>query len=232
MSIAGGVVAAMVGLTLLAPAAGSAQLRFWGYWQNKGTTWAFATTGPAQAKPADGSVQGWRYAAATGEEGTPPRSTPDFDAICGSRQPQEDRKRVAVVIDFGEATDAPSGQAPPRTRTGCAVVATAATGLDVMAAVGKPQADPKGLICAIDAYPTADCGGSSAGGDAAAGSAAPSSTAPRAGGSGGSGNSGNAGDSGGSPVELIGGLIAVLVIAGAGVGIAIRRRRTGGSPQA
>jgi hypothetical protein len=201
-----------------ATAADSAQaLRFWGYWQQDGSKWAFATTGPAQAKPEDGDVQGWRFAESKGEAGTPPRAKPDFDQICKDHGPQDGRKRVAVVIDYGEASDAPDGQKPPAPKTDCAVVATAATGADVLAAVTEPQTDSKGLVCAIDTFPANACGG-----EPGTGPDKPSDAAPPADAAGGASATGSTG--------LIGGLIVVVVVAAAGIFFAVRRRRAAGPP--
>lgn len=199
----------------LAPAAGADPLRFWGYWQNKGDSWQFATTGPAQAKPKDGAVEGWRFAVSKGEQGTPPRAKADFDEICKTERARQGRKRVAVVVDYGERPDAPKGQTPPAPRTGCAVVAPGATGADALAAVTKAQSDTKGLVCAIDAYPAGACG---------------QPAAPPASGGAAAKGEGKGGESGGF-TGLAAGLLLVVVVAGAGTLLAVRRRRAGGPPQ-
>jgi hypothetical protein len=200
---------------------GGQELRFWGYWQNKNSSWAFATVGPAQAKPANGTVQGWRYARSSGASGVPPRARPDFEEICGSERAEQGRKRIAVVIDYGERSDAPPGQSqgPPAAKTDCAVVDSAATGADVLAAVARPQSDAKGLICAIDAYPAGACGPAAAAPGAGA-TGPPSRTA---------GDSG-AGGSGGPSLNLVAGVVVVLAVAAAGAWFAVRRRRTPGAP--
>lgn len=146
----------LAGSTASAPPARAAGVAFWGYWQAKDGTWSFATTGPAQAHPADGAVEGWRFARSSGSTGTPPRIRPDFAAICGaagdgSGHARAGHKLVAVVIDYGEQADAPRGQQPPPTRRYCADVAKKASGTDVLAAV-RPRADKSGLICAIDEF--------------------------------------------------------------------------------
>jgi len=125
---------------------------FWGYWQADGSHWAFAKTGPATAHPGEGAVEGWRFAEASGKTGTPPRAEPGFAKLCGSATAPAGSKRVAVVIDYGDAAAAPSGATPPASRTACAIVPKAATGADVLAKVARPQTDKSGLICAIDAF--------------------------------------------------------------------------------
>jgi hypothetical protein len=125
---------------------------FWGYWQVNGSAWAFAKTGPADAHPKDGAVEGWRFARSNGNTGTPPRGEPDFAKVCGPTAVKAGSKRIAVVVDDGDRADAPHGQTPAAAKASCAVVPQNATGADVLAAVAKPQTDKSGLICAIDAF--------------------------------------------------------------------------------
>ncbi|WP_285566883.1 SCO2322 family protein [Actinoallomurus iriomotensis] len=200
----GFVLALVLGLVwaLAAPASADATA-FWGYWQADGSKWAFAQTGPASAHPKDGSVEGWRFAKSSGNSGTPPRDAPDFGKVCGSTPEQAGAKRVAVVIDYGEAADAPAGAAPPAAKTACASVPKNATGSDVLAKVARPQADKSGLVCAIDAFGT--CA-------AAAPSSSPSATAAPAGKK----------STGSKAVTIVIGLI--LVLAAGGSMMAVRRR--------
>ncbi|GAB3436451.1 SCO2322 family protein [Flindersiella endophytica] len=132
--------------------------RFWGFWQLKDGAWAFATKGPAQVTPADGSVEGWRYAIsgnATGQR--VPRATATFDQLCASTPAAAGKKRVGVVIDPGSANEAPNGVTPPAARGACAVVDPKATSAQVLGQVGGVR-EEKGLICAIDSFPSAGCG--------------------------------------------------------------------------
>jgi len=141
------------------PPAAAAVYRYWGYFQaDANGTWAFATKGAAQTKPADGSVEGWRFAI-VGTTPRLPRATPDFDAVCGSTPAEDGRKRVAVYIDYGLAEEAPEGgDTPPAPAASCAVVPTAATGQDVLDSVAELRLDAKsGLLCGIDSYPATGC---------------------------------------------------------------------------
>jgi hypothetical protein len=187
-------------LALAAPASADATA-FWGYWQAGGSKWAFAQTGPASTHPKDGAVEGWRFARSSGDSGTPPRVAPVFATICGSTAATTGAKRVAVVIDYGAAADAPSGAAPPVAKSACAVVPQNATGSDVLAKVARTQADKSGLICAIDAFGTC----------AAASPGASSSAAPAAKKSAGS-------------TALAVGIGLLLVLAAGGSMMAVRRR--------
>jgi hypothetical protein len=188
------------------PQAHADAVAFWGYWQAEKGTWAFATTGPAQAHPEDGAVEGWRFARSSGNTGTPPRDKPDFAAICGAAgAAPAGRKHVAVVIDYGDPADAPKGQVPPAAKRYCATVPQNATGSDVLAAAGRPQADKSGLICAIDAF--GPCGAPVA--------SSPSGTAkPTA----------EKKDSG-TPVGLYAGVVLVVLVAAGGGVVALRRSR-------
>ena len=70
-------------------------------------------SGPAEAAPADGAVEGWRYAVA-GAEPRFPRADGDFELICGSTDADAGEKRVAVVIDYGTDADSEDGSNPGR----------------------------------------------------------------------------------------------------------------------
>ncbi|MCO6005661.1 SCO2322 family protein [Actinoallomurus purpureus] len=201
----------LVSALLLAPMpeAHADAVAFWGYWQAKGDTWAFATTGPAQAHPKDGAVEGWRFAKSSGTTGTPPRDKPDFAAICGSASAPAGKKRVALVVDYGDAADAPKDQRPPSAGRSCAIVPESATGTDVLATAGvKVQTDKSGLICAIDAF--GPCG--------APGRITLTATASPA-------AAGKKDKDSGTPVGLYAGIgLVVLIAAGGGV-LALRRSR-------
>ena len=122
------------------PAAARADgLAFWGYWHAQGGKWTFAATGPAQAHPANGAVEGWRFAKAAGNTGVPPRDRPAFGEICGSGAAPAGRKRVAVVIDYGDPADAPKGQRPPAAKRFCATVAQNAAAAQPIRKSGLPD---------------------------------------------------------------------------------------------
>jgi hypothetical protein len=155
----GVLLALALGLLTAAPAQ-AATYQYWGYYQLTNGTWTFAQKGPADTNPADGSVEGWRWAI-TEESGTPPRNprvTPAFDNVCGSAAPESGKKRVAVVIDYGRDVDG-DGATPPKPVAKCATVPTAATGAEVLAAVATVRNGDGGLVCGIDNYPATGCGG-------------------------------------------------------------------------
>ncbi|MFE7958396.1 SCO2322 family protein [Streptomyces sp. NPDC057413] len=157
--------AAVLCLAVLLPlvAAGQARAvgyRYWSFWERDGGTWTYATQGPSTARPADGAVQGFRFAVSEDSSSAQrPRGAADFAAICARTPARDGHKRVALVIDFGTAADAPSGERPPAARTACARVPEDATTAEALAAVASPlRYDTNALLCAIAGYPRRGCG--------------------------------------------------------------------------
>ncbi|MGW1542625.1 SCO2322 family protein [Streptomyces sp. NPDC002309] len=208
----------------LAGGAGAAQAtgyRYWSFWEREGTAWTYATQGPSLARPADGSVQGFRFAVSEdSEDASRPRGAADFSTICANTPAKDGEKRVALVVDFGTATDAPSGETPPASRTACARLAPDATAADALAAVAKPlRYDANALLCAIAGYPQKGCGEQvAAGGDPATTTGEESGEAPAT-------TTGE--ESGGGPsLGIVAGVAAVAVL-GAAAGWQARRRGHG-----
>ncbi|MFF9620537.1 SCO2322 family protein [Streptomyces griseosporeus] len=195
--------------------------RYWSFWERDGGRWAYATEGPSTARPADGAVQGFRFAVSQDSaDAAQPRGAVGFDAICARTPAREGSKRVALVLDFGTAADAPSGETPPAPRTACARVAPDATTAEALAAVAKPlRYDTNTLLCAISGYPQRGCGeqvsGSGSGGTAEPTGKPTKDSAQK---------HGEESDSGPSVGLLAGGAL-VVVLAGAAAWQAGRRRR-------
>ena len=150
-------VAACLGALTVAPAHAAAY-RFWGFYQLENGSWVFAQKGPDQTVPADGSVDGWRYAVGDESSSRFPRAVLTFEQVCGSTAPQAGSKRVAVVVDFGRAADSESAATPPEPKAACAVVPEKGTSTDVLKAAGDLRVE-KGLICSVAGYPATGCGG-------------------------------------------------------------------------
>jgi hypothetical protein len=152
------VVAAVVAAGLLTPPADAASYRYWTYWLGGSGGWDFSSRG-ADRIPADGSVDGWRFAiseAASSSER--PSISSSFDAICSDTQPVDGKKRVGLVIDYGTASDAPPGEEPPHSTVArCLVLPVGANAYDALAAVTSMRID-QGLICGISGYPRSGCG--------------------------------------------------------------------------
>lgn len=161
MRRAGAAVAIAVAVVIGAPAAhAQTAYRYWSYWSVSDGAWSFATLGPASAVPPDGAVEGWRFAVTTEQASAQdaPRTTAAtaFADVCGSTAEVEGSKRIALVLDFGEPGDAPSGETPPAVVTECVVADADASGYEVLSAVAQVRAED-GLVCGIAGFPAAGC---------------------------------------------------------------------------
>lgn len=136
--------------------------RYWAFYIANGSTWNYSSRGPVAEHPVDGEVQGWRFAVQLDRTGElTPRATPDFDQLCGSTPAISGELRVGIVLDFGTAADAPTGEHPPaQVVSGCVHVDSGSSGADVLqAAVGASnlRIGSSGLLCGIDGYPKTEC---------------------------------------------------------------------------
>ncbi|MFI8202456.1 SCO2322 family protein [Streptomyces sp. NPDC085937] len=152
--------AALLPLLAGAGQAQAAGYRYWSFWERDGGAWTYATVGPSLVRPADGSVQGFRFSVSEDSgDAAKPRGTASFDEICAKTPQQDGAKRVALVVDFGTPADAPSGEKPPAVRTACAQVPEDASTAEALASVAKPlRYDSKAMLCAIEGYPVKGCG--------------------------------------------------------------------------
>ncbi|MEU2963412.1 SCO2322 family protein [Streptomyces ardesiacus] len=203
---------------LLIGTAGQAQAagyRYWSFWDRDGAGWVYATQGPSMVRPSDGDVQGFRFAVSEDSgDAARPRGTADFASICAKTPAKDGSKRVALVLDFGTAPDAPSGETPPAPRTACAQVSPDATTADALAdAAGPLRYDTNALLCAIAGYPKSGCGEQVSQKEGSGVPAAPKATA----------DEGDEGDDGPS-VGLYAGIAVVAALAGAATWQARRRR--------
>ncbi|MEU9802156.1 SCO2322 family protein [Streptomyces sp. NPDC051000] len=216
-------------LVLLASApAVASSYRYWSFWEGGASgSWSYATQGPSTARPADGSVQGFRFGVSkdAGDRSGQPRADADFDSVCSATPAEQGRKRVALVIDFGLPAQAPSGETPPRSepRTACARVAPDATTAQALAAVAKPlRYNGSAMLCGISGYPRQGCGepvADDAGRNPSASSSSSSAPSPS------SSSASSSGGSGGPSAGLLVGVVAVAALAAAGVWQSRRRAR-------
>ncbi|CDR10308.1 secreted protein [Streptomyces iranensis] len=198
-----------------APAQAADGYRYWSFWQRGGDggSWSYATQGPSSARPGDGDMIGFRFAVSEdSDDATRPRGMADFAAACADTPATDGTKRVAVVIDFGTATDAPDRRTPPAPRTECARVGEDASAGEALAAVAKPlRYNSAALLCAVSGYPETGCGDKVS-------TSVDAHAAPK-------GDGGKADDGGSGPsAGLIGGLAAVVLLGAAAVWQARRRR--------
>ncbi|MEU1370529.1 SCO2322 family protein [Streptomyces sp. NPDC005803] len=216
----------VLGAVLAVLGSGTAQAagyRYWSFWEGSGSGWAYATQGPSLVRPADGAVQGFRFAvSADSEDAAKPRHSPDFAKICANTPAEGGAKRVALVIDPGTAADAADGATPPALRTACARVPEDASSAEALASVAKPlRYGSDALLCAISGYPASGCGEQVAGnGDSGQETPADASAPASAGVA--VGDDGT--DGGGPSAGVLVGVAAVLLLGIAAVAQARRRR--------
>lgn len=200
----------------------AAGYRYWSFWDRDGDRWVYATEGPATALPSDGAVQGFRFAvSADSQDASRPRGTASFASVCARTPERDGMKRIALVLDFGTAADAPSGERPPAARTACARVPDDATTAEALASTAKPlRYDTNALLCAIAGYPQKGCGDqvTTDGDEQRDNSAAESSVSPD------SPSAAEDGESGGPSVGVYAGGALVAALAAAAVWQARRRR--------
>ncbi len=148
-------------VALLAPAspAQAVPYQFWGYYQLSDGQWDFVQNGPAESVPADGAVEGWRFAVADTSDVRVPRDVLTFTEICGATEPADGQKRVGLVIDYGRDVDAPDGDQPPEPMAQCVLVDEQASGAEALAGAGLELRAQDGLTCALDGFPAQGCGG-------------------------------------------------------------------------
>jgi hypothetical protein len=154
------VLSLLAGLLLAGTVATTAQAedgyRFWGYYQWSSGQWAFSQKGADAFVPADGAVEGWRFAVG-GAKPRVPRAAGDFEAICGKTPAETGKKRVALVVDPGTPEDATGGETPGQATGTCVVTDPKANGAKILAAVAPVRIE-KGLTCGIAGYPAKGCG--------------------------------------------------------------------------
>jgi len=153
---------AAVVITVPGQSSGATAYRYWAFYLGHGSSWQYASRGPATEYPVDGDVEGWRFAIqADAASGLLPGLPPDFAALCASSPPKAGELRVGVVIDFGPATDAPAKERPPAgVVPGCVYVHDGATDMDALAAAATIRIGTGsyvGLVCGIDGYPKTEC---------------------------------------------------------------------------
>jgi hypothetical protein len=164
LSCVAGVAAINLAVVVGAPAQASAATayRYWALYLGHGSTWQYAQRGPASEYPADGDVEGWRFAIQTDAAGgLTPRDVPDFATLCATTPAKAGDIRVGLVIDFGVANDAPAHESPPAgVVPGCVYVHAGVTGAAVLEAATTVRIGTgvdAGLVCGIDGYPKTEC---------------------------------------------------------------------------
>ena len=152
---------AILALTAIAPAArAETAYRYWTYWQGNAGSWQFGTQGPSTSTPLDGAVEGWRLAVsgAAGSAQAQPsfNSATAFADLCGSTPPISGKKRVALVVDPGYASEAPEGEELIPALSTCVVADADASGYDILRSQLEVRVEG-GLVCGIGGFPAHEC---------------------------------------------------------------------------
>jgi hypothetical protein len=152
--------AAVLLQVLTSTAAHAADYRYWTFWTgNPDGTWTFAQKGAADTKLTGGAVTGWRFTISPASGATAqPRVNPLFNTLCKPIPLPSGAIQVAVVIDYGVASEAPANDTPvagPVTK--CVVITKGASAADALSKAGVVRAS-KGLVCGINGYPATECG--------------------------------------------------------------------------
>lgn len=135
---------------------------YWGFyvWNASAHSWDYMKVGANDTKtlPKDGDVYGFRWALVV-KDPRLPRANGDFSAICANVKPAAGHKRIAFVLDYGAASDAPPGDTPPAPQGVCADVSDGFTVQQALESVTQLRTGKTGIICGIGGYPSSGCGG-------------------------------------------------------------------------
>jgi len=211
------------------PAQAADGYKYWNYFHVANGKYVFAQTGPADYKPKDGAVEAYRYGLSSAANGLQPRTdatTYTAKEICKGTKATSGQKLVGVLLDYGTAKDAGSGETPPKPRAACAAVPAGANGQQVLDAVADVRVENQ-LTCGIDGYPVKGCSVTVKNPPAASTEQSVSFTLPKAAApnsdSGSTPAAQQTGDSG-FPWTLVAVIVVVLILAGAGLAVARRGR--------
>lgn len=138
----------------------SVQFRYWSFWVAEGGDWTLAQMAPEERQLSDMAVDGWHFGVWGDDGGQPPRSLPNFTALCpalAAAAPNAKVTRVAVVLDPGVGTDAPTGEVPGAIRTACLSLPGKAFSSAALKSAAKDVRIEQSQLCAIDGYPKSEC---------------------------------------------------------------------------
>lgn len=137
--------------------ASAASYRYWGFFTGADGAWIMSMVGAAENIPADGSVDGWRFGIGTDTDTPEPRTLPNFAELCPDVIAVEGITRVAVVIDFGDADQAPAAETPLSNRVECVSMPAGGSSADALAISADVRANG-GFVCGMDGFPLTECG--------------------------------------------------------------------------
>lgn len=148
------------GICLAPGARAESGYRYWTFWMSEGENWRFATEGPATTRTNEGDVFGWRFAITTAsatEDAQPSISARDaFADACADVPFAAGEHRLAIVIDYGKADQAPEGEVPPANRIECVLALDGSTAAQSLSTIANLRVD-QGFVCGVDGYPASEC---------------------------------------------------------------------------
>ena len=104
---------------------------YWSYWHSAGSSWSYATTGPATFYPPAGTVEGWAY----NDGSVGPAASPSYAAICTGQDPTSAPTNPPSTHHTTPAPSVapsqpaqPTTPAPQRTRNGRGTSASSGPG--------------------------------------------------------------------------------------------------------
>jgi hypothetical protein len=136
--------------------------RYWSYWQINGGVWEMAMTGAADVKAEDGQVQGWRYITAGIDisEEFAPRTKETFESICADVEAKDGIARIALVVDFGDASDYSNqsdADSVPSTKTACVEINAGDPSSLILSSAFETR-EESGMVCGVVNLPSSGCG--------------------------------------------------------------------------
>ncbi|MCH9814993.1 MAG: hypothetical protein K0U64_00895 [Actinomycetia bacterium] len=135
---------------------------YWSLWVEEDGKWAPSQQGASDLTVTDQSVLGAKYLESEVEltSSDAPELKPDYAALCPDLPAAEGQVRVAIVLEYGDASLAPDGTNPPGNSNECVTIPEPATAAVALENAGSVTADSAGFITAINGYP-ADAAGAS-----------------------------------------------------------------------
>lgn len=145
---------------LTAASAADSQYRYWSFWQAENSTWSLAQVGMMNIPAEDGLVLGWRFVTSgvNASSDLAPRLPADFETLCADAAPAPAGDvTIAMVIDYGDASDYADGAAPREARSQCVWVEAGSPSSLALASMAEIR-ENAGFVCALDNLPAEGCG--------------------------------------------------------------------------
>ena len=137
----------------------AAAYRYWGFYQLTDGAWAFAQKGSDQTVPADGRVDGWRFAVADDSLDPLPARRPDLRRRSAARPLPRPARSGSASSSTSGARPMPPTARPRPSRRRCAPSSPRTPRARPCSPRRGDVRTEKGLVCGVAGYPASDCGG-------------------------------------------------------------------------